>query len=124
MNLGAKLIIGALVTALVLMFIWSLSTQKELKARMEADIQELEQKFTEAQDSIESFTELREKMRVERDSIEFKRFYWYSQYQMADSLLNRVKSQVNENLEDIHNADATKLNSLLSGRLSDIISRQ
>lgn len=124
MNLGAKLIIGALVTALVLMFIWSLSTQKELKARMEADIQELEQKFTEAQDSIESFTELREKMRVERDSIEFKRFYWYSQYQMADSLLNRVKSQVNENLEDIHNADATELNSLLSGRLSDIISRQ
>lgn len=104
--------------------IWIISLRSKLNNVTKSDEDYWKKKYEQAADSIKLIRTERDKLRTERDYLDSTRVYWYSQYKSADSLLNRSKSQYNEELDRIRNAGATELNGLLSDRLREINSRR
>jgi len=124
MSTTQKIMLGVFTAMVIILGIWVAVLRGKLNNVDESKEEYWKEKYESAQDSIDVIRLERDKLAEERDYLDSTRVYWHSQYKYADSLLNNVKSKYNENIANIRNADATKLNSLLSDKFSQINSRR
>lgn len=115
-------IVGFLI--IVSLVIWVIVLSVRISDMDDGNVNEWREKYENAEDSIAIIKKDRDSLRVERIYLDSMRVYWKKQYKYKDSLLSGVKTQYNEDMANIRDADATERNRMLSNRLRQIHNRR
>lgn len=110
-----------LVAAIFIMLsIWIMLLRGKLNKQGREDNHAWEIQYKNAQDSIDIISGERDILRKERDKLDSLSVYWATQYNQKDKLLKRIKSQHNEKMDNIRNANASSINRILAEKLDSI----